>query len=245
MNRDEAQFILQAYRSNSTNAHDPQFQSALSLVKQDPELARWFAEELALDAAFGRKIRAAIPIPPDLKRQLLLARSTGQTRQRVRRLWLAMAATLAIFAASGGTWWWQQFRERQAVLFRDAMAQAALDMSNHADVQGLNGEPLRRWLGEHGGEPGFMLPAGLADKNVAACKIVDWKGSKVTMLCFMIGDAHLELFVVDAARVPNLAHGSTPQFASARGINTATWSRDGKVYMLAGRQPPAQLQRFI
>ena len=43
MNRDEAMFILSAYRPGGADAHDAQFAEALDLAKQDAELAAWFA----------------------------------------------------------------------------------------------------------------------------------------------------------------------------------------------------------
>ena len=51
MNREEAQFILHAYRASGEDAHDPQFTDALALVRTDPGLAHWFARTQALDAA--------------------------------------------------------------------------------------------------------------------------------------------------------------------------------------------------
>jgi hypothetical protein len=51
MNIEEAKLILSAYRPDGQDAGDPQFQEALELTKQNPDLARWFAEAQAWDIA--------------------------------------------------------------------------------------------------------------------------------------------------------------------------------------------------
>ncbi|MGH7956736.1 MAG: hypothetical protein ACREH8_06965, partial [Opitutaceae bacterium] len=102
MTREEAQFILQAYRPNSEDAHDPQFADALALARQDPALGRWFADEQAMDAAFAAKLRAR-PTPTDLKAQLLLARATILNRPWWRQpVWLAAAASVALLLGLAG-----------------------------------------------------------------------------------------------------------------------------------------------
>ena len=57
MNTQEAKFILQAYRPGGEDAGDPQFAEALAQAKLDPELAKWFAEQLAFDAAASRALK--------------------------------------------------------------------------------------------------------------------------------------------------------------------------------------------
>src|SRR6266498_839691 len=96
MNREEARFILHAYRPNGEDAHDPQFEEALALVRTDPELAHWFAREQALDAAIARRIRSVQP-PPELTNQLLLARKVIRPRPWWRKpAWIAAAAIVAL-----------------------------------------------------------------------------------------------------------------------------------------------------
>src|SRR6185369_13068849 len=172
MERDEAQFILRAYRPNSDDAHDPQFEEALALAKQDPELARWFAEEQALDAAFGRQIRAAIPVPPDLKRQLLLARSTGRlVPWWRRRTWLAVAACLSLTLGGAEFLWRQVDGARELEQFRTAMVHAALNPVHHNDVEGLDESQRRRWLAARGAPADAAVPASLVRSDVMGCKI--------------------------------------------------------------------------
>jgi len=248
MNREEAQFILRAYRPNSEDAHDPQFQEALALARQDPVLGHWFAQEQAVDRAFAAKLRSP-PIPSDLKQQLLLARSTIRRVPWWRRpAGLGMAASLGVLIVVAASLIRSDRAARDSealAAFRTAMTRAALDMSAHADTWGLDAAGYRTWLSEHRGESDFILPAGLADKRISACRIVSWDQHRVTMLCFKFGGAHLDLFVLDAADLPGLSPDLKPALFADGAMATATWQRNGKVYLLAGAVPLSDLQALL
>jgi hypothetical protein len=79
MNRERAKEILAGYRPNKDLATDPEFAGALGLLAQDPELARWFEHEQALDAALRLKLQE-IPIPVGLETRILASRPKRLTR---------------------------------------------------------------------------------------------------------------------------------------------------------------------
>jgi len=245
MNREEAQFVLQAYQPKSEDAHDPQFAEALALARQDPVLARWFADEQAMDAAFASKLRAR-SLPSDLKAQLLLARATIARRAWWRQpLWLAAAASVGLLLAFGS---WRQRKDRSEAQFgefRVAMASAALDMSPHVEAFGMDAPELKQWLTEHRGHPDFVLPPKLAEHGVMGCKIVEWQGHRVTLLCMKFDGGHADIFVVNAADLPGASLSTAPRFAVDGPFITATWQRDGKIYHLAGDFPADRLKQLL
>jgi hypothetical protein len=245
MNREEAQFILGAYRPNSEDAHDPQFREALDLARRDPVLARWFAEEQALDQAFSAKIRGRA-VPADLKTQLLLARTTARRASWWRRpVWLAAAACFAVLLVVVGSLRSPRAAPADFTAYCSAMAAAASDMSEHADVWGLDSDGYRKWLAEHRGAADFSLPAALAGKDIAACKIVGWQGRQVTMLCLKFGGEHLDVFVVNAAELPGVSLGAAAEFFVTAEGTMAAWRRDEKIYLLAGTMAKADLQPLL
>jgi hypothetical protein len=245
MNREEAQFILHAYRANGEDAHDPQFEQALALARNDPALARWFASEQALDAAIAARIHSVSP-PSQLATQLLLARKVIRPRPWWRKpAWVAAAASVALLIFVVSVWLLRKSGETDFASFRATMIQASLDMTNHIDVMGLDANELKRWLSEHRGQPGFVLPPGLADKGIMGCKVVEWHGHRVTLLCLKFGGKHVDVFVVNEADLRGVSVGASPRFGSERGVTTATWRRGGNIYFLAGNIPESDLRQLL
>ncbi|ACB73590.1 hypothetical protein [Opitutus terrae] len=245
MNREEAQFILGAYRPNSEDAQDPQFQEALTLARRDPGLGHWFAEQQAIDRILAAKVRAR-PIPPQLKTQLLLARATGACQPRWRRpVWLAVAACAALLFVAAGTLLSRRVHAARLAEFRSAMVAASLERRNHADVEGLDAQGYQHWLVAHRGDPDFVLPPRLAERGISACKVVEWRQSRVTMLCFQFSGGHVDVFVVNAADLPRLPLGPTPALFADGKVTSAAWRHEGKIYLAASAMPSADLQKLL
>jgi hypothetical protein len=245
MNREEAQFILHAYRPSAGDANDPQFVEALALVRIDPELALWFSREQTLDAAIAARIHSVLP-PPHLTTQLLLARKVIRPRPWWRKpAWLAAAASVALLISVISLWLLRKSGETEFASFRATMIEASLDMTNHLDVIGLDADELQRWLVEHRGQPGSVLPPALADKGIMGCKVLEWHGHRVTLLCLKFGGKHVDVFVVNESDLPRGRVGAAPHFASERGLTTATWRRGGKIYFLAGNIAEPDLKQLL
>ena len=245
MNREEAQFILGAYRPGTADAIDPQFQEALALAQQDPALARWLTEEQALDRAFAAKLRER-PIPSELKAQLLLARATVRRRPWWRPpAWFAAAAAFAVLLGVTAMLFRHRAGPDQLARFRTAMVAAAEDTEDHFDVWGLDAAGYKQWLAAHRGDPDFILPPGLADQGISACKVIEWDHHPVTMLCFKVAGQHVDIFVVKAADFPGLKLDRTPVYLATAEMTTATWLREGKIYLLAGSLSATELKNFL
>jgi hypothetical protein len=73
MNTQQAKFILQAYRPGGQDANDPQFAEALEQVKNDPNLAEWFAAQTAFDGAVAHALGTVAP-PAQLREMILAGR---------------------------------------------------------------------------------------------------------------------------------------------------------------------------
>ena len=246
MTREEAQFILGACRPDGEDARDPQIQEALALARRDPELARWLEEERALDRALSAKLRSRAT-PPDLAAQLLVARATVRRAPRWRRpAWLAAAAAIAVLLGAGAL-----LAPRRAAAggefdaFRTAMMKWEPEFGGHADAWGLDTAGYRAWLANHQGDPDFVLPPGLADQRISACKVIAWRGRQVTMLCLKFGGQHVDLFVIDAGSLPGHALRDAPALLALGDVNSAAWQRDGKIYLLAGAMPADELRAFL
>lgn len=245
MNRDEARYILRAYHLGGQDASDVQFREALEMLKHDPVLAAWFAQEREFDARFSEKFRA-FPVPTFLKAQLLAARKVIPLRSWWRRpAWISAAAACALLAIlavgllrSPGPPEFSAFRSYAVD------ASATLD---HLDVMSSNLDDLRRWL-HNGRAPGdFTIPAGLTGRPSLGCRIFDWKGQHVSLVCFKLANGHVvHLFVMDRTTLRNVPSGNTPQLAlTSRGIVTASWSTGQCVYVLTSHGDERELQQLL
>lgn len=248
MNREEAQFILRAYRANGSDAPDPQFAEALELARQDPELARWLAEEQALDAATARALRSVQP-PPSLRAQLLAARKILRPAPWWRPpAWLAAAASILLLLWLGNA---LRTRPPQTTAgnpldaLRQEAVRASLDLVGHIEETGLDAAQMKRWLAEQRGETNYVLPRGLSGQRVIGCKVLHWRGHRLTLLCFKPNSDHIDIVVVNAADFPGLRVGPAPEFAEEGGLTTASWVQDGRLYVMAAARPRDTLARYL
>lgn len=69
MDKEQAKFILQSFRPDGADAHDPEFTEALRLAAEDRELGEWLAQERAEDAAFASALNG-LPIPAELRDEI-------------------------------------------------------------------------------------------------------------------------------------------------------------------------------
>lgn len=250
MDNEQAKFILQAYRPNGQDAHAPQFREALEQVQRDPELARWFAAEQALDSAISRKLKST-PVPSDLKNTILAGRKVIRTqRWRERPPVVALAAALALLLVAAG--YWLQTKPAKGALTlgafqRDMVAAFGTPHQFHGGSQ--TGEQIRQWLAQHGGQADFASPAALKNAREAACDVLDWHGRKVTLICYVAklngAMKEMHLVVIDQADLPGVPRVEKPQFARVGDHATAAWSQDDKLYVLAAQGDVGFLRKFL
>ncbi len=216
MNNDEAKFLLRAYRPGGQDAADPQFAEALDQARRDPDLARWLAEQTALDAALGAKL-AAVPVPADLKASILAGRKVvplppAAPWWRLRVHPAAAAVALAVTFAVIGFLALHEPPEPRAdfasfthdltdylgkgygVLPRHA--HLATTEANYFGAQSYRMnyrspslDDVRGWLKENGGHTEFSVPAALKRSLNLGCAVMDWRGRRVTLVAFQTGRA--------------------------------------------------------
>jgi uncharacterized membrane protein YbaN (DUF454 family) len=236
MNNQEAKLILQAYRCGGQDASDPLFAEALEQAKLDPELQKWFAEENALDAHIQANLQAAIPIPRELKSNLLALRKINRPAPwwfQPMKLAVATAAVLLLLGLIAFLLLPQ--KPAQLASFRETMARYSMQQHGHVTFESHDLAKIQQWLQDRGMATNFELPAVLHNGPAQGCRVVDWNGRKAMMICFVLDSGeHMDVFVIDRVGLPNLPEGDAPQFAEASGLMTATWAKGEKVYLLTG-----------
>lgn len=262
MNNDEAKFILHAYRSDGRDATDPQLAEALAQARRDPELARWLAEQTALDTAISNKLQT-VPVPVDLKISILAGRKimplpvTPWWRIRVHP-----AATVATLAVTFGLIGYLTLHEPPGpkanlesftrditdylgkgygVLPRQAhLATMQVNyfgaQSYRMNYRSTSLEDIRHWLRENGGHSEFAVPSNLQKPLSFGCAIMEWRGHRVTLLAFQTGRSlpqdKVHLVIINYDALPDAPNRSQPRVAEGEDWTTAAWTEGPLTYLL-------------
>jgi len=245
MDNEQAKFILSAYRPGGRDADDPQFREALDWARRDPELAEWFEEQRANDASIASALRTA-PIPPDLKQSILAAKAVvAPARWQRRSAALAWAACLALLLSLGGLW--LRANSGHAAYHRD-MVQAVVDLDS-LDFHDQDLNRIDEWLDQRPTPSDFTMPAKLRNLSGFGCRVIEWKGKQVTLICLNDISKGLQdkvhLLVINAADLPGSLPGPKPQFAENGSIATASWSDEEYAYILAGHRGARHLAAYF
>jgi hypothetical protein len=237
----EAKLILQAYRPSGEDAADPFFREALEQVERDSELKKWFASEMAWELIIRSRLETAVPIPRNLKANLLalqkLERPVPWWLNLVKFATATAVVTLAIFAG------FMLVRPHGKSLdsFQQNMTLCSLQQEDHVTYEPRDLSKIEEWLQGNGMATNFDLPPELQAVGAQGCRVIDWNKQKVTMICFVsekMGE-HLDLFVMENPNGAILREVETPRFAMKNGLVTACWSKHGKFYLLASKNREA------
>ncbi len=234
MTNDEAKLILQAYAPNGRSATDPNFQAALNQARCSRELADWFANEQALDSRISDSLIRSLKAPTKLRSLLLaqraMVRPVAWWRKRSHQLALAGCSVLvSIFSVA----WFSHSGPIEFADYREKMAASAAD-----EIQPVGEIPrdiyqLRRWLTENEFAASFMVPSGLDGRAISNCRVLNWSGTKVYIICYELENhrtAHLA--VIDRSALKD-APPESPVFDQLGKVATISWSRGSHTYMIA------------
>jgi anti-sigma factor RsiW len=256
MNREEARLFLQAYRPGGQDAEDPHFAEALALAKRDPELAAWFAQQQKFDALFSDGLRE-LRAPSHLKAQILARGSKEKIAGPPFLDWLqnlvlyrspfSWAAAAVVILLGLAIFWRQMEAGGSFANYSAQMVHAAVSDAHHLDIENKDMKQVVVWLAEHHGENKFNLPAALnGGSGLTGCRVLDWHGQKISMLCYgSSSSGHIDLFVADAKVFPDAPPEDKPQFASSGGMPTASWSHGGMTYLMVAHNADADLRKLL
>ena len=243
MTTQQAKQVLLTFRPWANDAHDPEMAEALALCHENPELAKWLEAHCETQAALRNSFKKITP-PEAFKEQII-----SEHNARARQTWWrrpAVVATLAlivIFIAIGSIVSPHIPRSRQIAgfeNFRTRMIRSAVKTYS-MDVETNDVAQIRSYLAEKQAHADYIAPANLDEKvSAVGCAALSWQGKPVAMICYKTGrpladgtKSDMFLFVVDSKDVLNSPNKSTPEFAQVSTFATASWSQNGKLYLLA------------
>jgi hypothetical protein len=258
VNRDEIKQILLVYRPGTSDADDPEIAEALALAQGDPELSLWLEEHHARQKALREKFRQ-LSVPAGLKEQIIseqAARAKAASR-RERITGVAAVAVIVIALISIGVMLLSRnsggpkpipdtLAGYQGQMEGIARSIYYMDLLTNDPVQ------IQSFLAKNHAPSDYVLPAGLQKTSIAGCSVPFWQNSRGSMICFRTGkplppgtQSDLWLFVIDQSDVKGASAVGAPQFTQADGFITATWAKDGKLYLLTTRGDEQTIQKFL
>lgn len=246
MTRDEAQLILQAYRPGGQDAADPQFAEALEMLRHDAELARWFAEEQAWDAAVSAGLKS-VEVPPNLRRAILAG---GEVIQRLVWWqlinWRRVAAFTLIMLVGAGFFLFSLNRTQGLIAAsRDARYFAEM-RAGHLRTQTNDLATVRQLFRKCHAPVDFEVPAGLSKLPMTGGALVGMRSTTASVLVFrLVGNQHLMLAVMDQMQDDIIPSEGRVRVVQDGDWATAFWTKGGKTYLLWGRVPPESLRQIL
>lgn len=243
MEIEDAKLILRSFRPNGEDVGDPFFAEALLLAERDPELAHWFAEQLAFDD----KVREAfqqVSAPPHLRDSIRLSQKTARFSQKsIRPVWqrqnfLLIAAALMVLLMAT-TLLVPHNKPETPRLTAAGLTEWVLELAGSGGIRlgKMSRDPteIRAWLVERGAPSDLELPPGLRDVPGIGCQTYSINGTKVSLVCFLLGkDQVVHLFVVENNALQGATVSSQPSLHTKNGQSWATWTSGGKSYVMTG-----------
>jgi hypothetical protein len=249
MDNEHARLILSAYRPDGSDASDPAFAEALAQAQRDPELGAWLAVSRAEDARMQDALRAVLP-PAGFKEQLLLASKVSAMPEARRRLpaWWSVAAVAALLLVAG--WMGRDLLRPRAALTVHAitMELGRLQRENAISLGVLTTDRGRalEWLRTHDGTHDFHMPRGLETLPGIGCQVLDIRGQKVTLMCFLTPDQdEVHLVVADRSRFKDAPDVGCVVYLQDGDFAFAAWSDATRTYMVTARGSTEKLKRWL
>lgn len=255
MDKQELKMRLAACRPSGHDNGDAVIREALEQLPDDPEMAVWFAKSQALDSAIARQLGGTEP-PVGLRERILAGQNVGTRRQEWHRAFLVAAAVVlagvAVFTMERQAASSSRGQGSPAVAslreYRDDVASALIEMHKHGfdlDHSDSDVVKVKAWLTEHGAPGDAALRAGLNEALSYGCKIIDWRGRKVALMCFGKNDDEVHLFVVNREAIRDLGDLESGRIERVHGLQVIAWQDEQRAYVMVGDSEKTELKDFL
>jgi hypothetical protein len=235
VNAAQAKQVLLTCRPAGAERAEPEVSAALDLARQDAALGEWLRRHQRFQETVQRSFRG-LPVPAGLAADII-------ARSRIVRLpwWRkpqGVAAAAAILLLLGLGAYWGSVWQHRAVHARDDLSTFRSRMVGNVerqytmDIVTNDTNVVRGFLSGRQAPADYELPEGLNRLPLLGAGVLSWAQERVSMVCLQSPDqGTLILFVVNQAALQP-PPGPSPEFQQVGGRMTASWSRNGKVYVI-------------
>ena len=226
MDSHAAKEILRGYRPGTPDAAEPEVQTALEMVRRDPELSAWLEQQTTFHDLMRSQLRR-IEVPPTLPDQIITANLRRQTIWWRRPGMLAAAAAAAILVGAVGLWLKSADEPDTFAAYRERMARAA-QRDYRMGMLSRDIAEIRRYLQQNQGHGDFVLTPGLSRLPGVGGALLHWHDQPVSLVCLDGGNRGiLYLFIANQTAFSNgqVARRGVARGAKSRAPMGDKWSR--------------------
>ena len=158
---------------------------------------------------------------------------------------MAAAAAFLILLAVGSLWFSTR-AQSNFTAYRDTMTDFLNNRFDHLDFKAKDVAQLQNWLAGQGAPADFVVPEGMRDLPSHGCRVLDWDGRKVSLVCYHLAKRkEIHLFVIRDTRFADGPPKGSFRFVSSGGWTTASWKQGNKTLLLAGKGDEAAIRKYL
>ncbi|MBC9866551.1 MAG: hypothetical protein F7O42_01490 [Opitutae bacterium] len=248
MTKDQAKFILQAFRQGEGASAHPDLEEAFDLLRKDAGLQKWFRMEQAFDEAFSAKL-ARIE-PPHGLADTIFSQVIVRENKVVEFPWwkqfsvwgavASMALVLGLVLIPGRIW---VEPGPVTIPVLQEFANQALKGPSRFAAKSSDWTELVSYLGERNIPAPINLPDRMDQMPAKGCMTLEYQGKPVGVICFG-KNSESHIFVVDTGDFPELPHREKPVLEQTAYATTAYWTEEDRHYLLVTHDPE-ELGKFV
>ncbi len=269
MNSQEAKLILRACRPHGQDREDTVMREAMDLACADPDLGLWLAKEQSFDAAISAKL-ATVPVPANLKAEILAGRHVIPPQVFWRDMRTVLSAAAAVMLAAIVVWRQDAPRAQRTfsqfkgggvsasvgvatlASFRSDMADSFAQMQSVGftpDLRTSSPDRATKYFAENvsagGGLDVHQIVDQLDNVRLFGCRIADWRGQKVSMICLDRDGQTAHLFVVNKAALTDHEEIKEHAIEFSGGYPVSAWKEGDNAFVLVGHDRDTDLTKFF
>ena len=246
----EAKSILHGYRPDGADADDPHFAAALEMVRRDPELGEWFAQQQAFDSDMTADYDA-VAAPAGLREDILKAAAKAQRKTSYQSWWrrrlmirTAMAASIALLLTLSLT-----LRPKPKLQAANSpLADFVIEDAQHPKTHGGHGDEtaeLNRTLKLPTTKLGAPLPLDYDILHKTGCRTVHVEGRDVLEVCFKRNGVGMHCYIARQEDFPTLTAPTKPEVTDKPIASVASWSDQKNLYIVVTAPDHAALEKLL
>ena len=131
--------------------------------------------------------------------------------------------------------------------YRTEVIEASWQANPHLEFRSTEPAEIKQWFKSRGFLLEEIIPKAITNAQVQGCRLIEWRGHRVAMLCLFEEGRGYHFFIADGLGVEYLPWEDKPDFEDVgswkRSWKTIAWSAGDRTFVLAGMKYPEFTKR--